>query len=107
PLPEKLIRAVAATGTKTLTLGMETGSERLRYLIAKGVKDQDVAPAVDLAADCGFQRLKAYYMVGLPTEVDEDVEAIVNQARFIKERFAAATGRRGAEVVLNVSSFVP
>src|SRR5581483_9589617 len=40
PLPEKLIRAVSATGTKTLTLGLETGSERLRYLIAKGVKDE-------------------------------------------------------------------
>jgi len=107
PLPEKLIRAVAATGTKTLTLGLETGSERLRYLIAKGVKDEDVAPAVDLAADAGFQRLKAYYMVGLPTETQEDVEAIVHQARFIKERFSAATGRRGAALVLNVSSFVP
>ncbi|MBV8085165.1 MAG: radical SAM protein [Chloroflexi bacterium] len=107
PLPEKLIRAVAATGTKTLTLGLETGSERLRYLIAKGVKDEDVAPAVDLAADAGFQRLKAYYMVGLPTETHEDVDAIVRQAQFIKERFSQATGRHGAELVLNVSCFVP
>lgn len=107
PLPEKLIRAVAATGTKTLTLGLETGSERLRFIIAKGVKDIDVAPAVDLAADCGFQRLKAYYMVGLPTETPEDVEAIVRQAIEVKERFAAKTGRHGAELVLNVSCFVP
>jgi radical SAM superfamily enzyme YgiQ (UPF0313 family) len=107
PLPEKLIRAVAATGTKTLTLGLETGSERLRYYIAKGVKDRDVAPAVDLAADCGFQRLKAYYMIGLPTETHEDQDALVDQARFVKERFAAKTGRRGAELVLNVSCFVP
>jgi radical SAM superfamily enzyme YgiQ (UPF0313 family) len=107
PLPETLIRAVAATGTKTLTLGIETGSERLRHYIAKGVKDQDVAPAVDLAADCGFQRLKAYYMVGLPTETQEDLDQLVAQARFIKERFAAKTGRHGAELVLNVSCFVP
>nr|ALG05235.1 hypothetical protein 5E7_014 [uncultured bacterium 5E7] len=107
PLPETLIRAVAATGTKTLTLGLETGSERLRYYIAKGVKNADVAPAVDLAADCGFQRLKAYYMVGLPTETREDLDELVNQARFIKERFAAKTGRHGAELVLNVSCFVP
>jgi len=107
PLPEKLIRAVADSGTKTLTLGLETGSERLRYYIAKGVKDKDVAPAVDLAADCGFQRLKAYYMVGLPTETQEDLDALVSQAQFIKQRFAAKTGRRGAELVLNVSCFVP
>jgi radical SAM superfamily enzyme YgiQ (UPF0313 family) len=107
PLPETLIRAVAATGTKTLTLGLETGSERLRYYIAKGVKDQDVAPAVDLAADCGFQRLKAYYMVGLPTETIEDLDQLVEQAKFIKARFAAKTGRHGAELVLNVSCFVP
>ncbi len=107
PLPEKLIRAVAATGTKTLTLGLETGSERLRYFIAKGVKDRDVAPAVDLAADCGFQRLKAYYMVGLPTETREDLDALIAQAQFVKERFSAQTGRRGAELVLNVSCFVP
>jgi radical SAM superfamily enzyme YgiQ (UPF0313 family) len=107
PLPETLIRAVAATGTKTLTLGIESGSERLRHYIAKGVKDQDVAPAVDLAADCGFQRLKAYYMIGLPTETHEDLDALIDQAQFIKERFAAKTGRRGAELVLNVSCFVP
>ncbi|HLY68020.1 MAG TPA: radical SAM protein [Chloroflexota bacterium] len=107
PLPETLIRAVAATGTKTLTLGIESGSERLRHYIAKGVKDKDVAPAVDLAADCGFQRLKAYYMVGLPSETPEDLDMLVEQARFIKERFAAKTGRHGAELVLNVSCFVP
>ena len=107
PLPETLIRAVAASGTKTLTLGLETGSERLRNFIAKGVKDKDVAPAVDLAADCGFQRLKAYYMIGLPTETREDVDQLVEQAKFIKARFAAKTGRHGAELVLNVSCFVP
>ncbi|HVA25160.1 MAG TPA: radical SAM protein [Chloroflexota bacterium] len=107
PLPETLIRVVAASGTKTLTLGLETGSERLRNYIAKGVKDKDVAPAVDLAADCGFQRLKAYYMVGLPTETPDDLDLLVEQARFIKERFAAKTGRHGAELVLNVSCFVP
>src|SRR5581483_9760084 len=107
PLPEKLIRAVAETGTKTLTLGIESGSERLRHYIAKGVKDRDVAPAVDLAADCGFQRLKVYYMVGLPTETREDLDQMIEQASFIKQRFSAATGRRGAEVVLNVSCFVP
>ncbi len=107
PLPETLIRAVAASGTKTLTLGLETGSERLRHYIAKGVKDKDVAPAVDLAADCGFQRLKAYYMVGLPTETREDLDALIDQAKFIKQRFAAKTGRHGAELVLNVSCFVP
>jgi len=107
PLPEKLIRAVASTGTKTLTLGIETGSERLRFMVAKGVKDIDVPPAVDLAADCGFQRLKGYYMIGLPTETQEDVDAIVRQAVEIKQRFAAKTGRRGAELVLNVSCFVP
>jgi radical SAM superfamily enzyme YgiQ (UPF0313 family) len=107
PLPEKLIRAVAETGTKTLTLGIESGSERLRHYIAKGVKDQDVAPAVDLAADCGFHRLKAYYMVGLPTETHDDLDLLIDQATFIKQRFSAKTGRRGAELVLNVSCFVP
>ncbi|MBV9119196.1 MAG: radical SAM protein [Chloroflexi bacterium] len=107
PLPEKLIRAVAASGTKTLTLGLETGSDRLRFYIAKGVKDSDVPAAVDLAADCGFQRLKAYYMVGLPTETQDDLDAIVRQAIEIKQRFAAQTGRRGAELVLNTSCFVP
>ena len=107
PLPETLVRAVAASGTKTLTLGMESGSERLRRYVAKGVHDEDVAPAVDLAAACGFQRLKVYYMVGLPTETQDDLDQMVVQSRAIKQRFSAATGRRGAEVVLNVSCFVP
>jgi radical SAM superfamily enzyme YgiQ (UPF0313 family) len=46
-------------------------------------------------------------MVGLPTETQDDLEQLVAQAKFIKQRFAAKTGRHGAEVVLNVSSFVP
>lgn len=107
PLPEALIRAVAGTGTKTLTLGMESGSERLRRYVAKGVHDRDVAPAVDLAADCGFTRLKIYYMVGLPTETQDDLDQMIEQSKQIKQRFSAASSRRAAQVVLNVSCFVP
>jgi radical SAM superfamily enzyme YgiQ (UPF0313 family) len=100
PLSETLVKSLAESGSQTLTLAPEAGSERLRALIHKGISTDDVMRAADLAARYDFPRLKLYFMLGLPTEIEEDVQAIVDLVTVVGQRFS----RR---VTVNVTPFVP
>jgi len=76
PISEPLIRALAAGGNQTLTIAPEAGSDRLRRVINKPQTEDDLLHAVELAQANNFSQLKMYFMVGHPTETDEDIEAI-------------------------------
>ncbi len=105
-LSETLVKCLADGGARSLTVAPEAGSQRLRDVINKGITEDDVLRAVALAAQHGMRAIKLYYMIGLPTETDEDVEAIVTlteRARAAAER----TARRSIEVVCSVTPFVP
>ena len=100
PLPETLLQALAESGTQTLTLAPEAGSERLRRMVNKGVTEADIVSAVECANAHRFRRLKLYFMLGLPTENEQDVEAIAQLCEAVAARFS---GR----VTANVTPFVP
>jgi radical SAM superfamily enzyme YgiQ (UPF0313 family) len=100
PPSATLIRALAESGTRSLTIAPEAGSERLRRVINKTQSEDDVLRAVDLAAACGLDQVKLYFMLGLPTEQEEDVAALVDLA-------VACTGRFSGKVTVNVTPFVP
>ena len=100
PLSEALAKSLAESGSQTLTLAPEAGSERLRTLIHKDISTDDVKRAADLAARYDFPRLKLYFMLGLPTETEEDVQAIVDLVTAVGQRFS----RR---ITVNVTPFVP
>jgi radical SAM superfamily enzyme YgiQ (UPF0313 family) len=100
PLPESLLQALVESGTRTLTIAPEAGSQRLRTLINKGVSEDDVLRAATAAARHGFAQLKLYFMVGLPGETDDDVQAITALALAVTDRF-----RR--RVTVNLTPFVP
>jgi len=100
PLPEALVRALAESGVQTLTIAPEAGSQRLRTLINKNVSEDDMMRAAELAARYGFAQLKLYFMLGLPTETDEDVQALVDLVLAVRERFP----RR---ITVNITPFVP
>jgi len=100
PLPETLVRALAESGAQTLTIAPEAGSQRLRTLINKNVSEDDIMRAAELAARYDFAQLKLYFMLGLPTETDEDVQALVDLALMVRERFP----RR---ITVNITPFVP
>ncbi|HSR29480.1 MAG TPA: radical SAM protein [Anaerolineae bacterium] len=99
-LSEPLVRAMADSGARTLTIAPEAGSQRLRKVINKTQTEEDVLRAVDLAARHGLAQLKLYFMLGLPTEEEQDVQALVDLARACAERFAR-------QVTVNVTPFVP
>ena len=97
---EPLIRALAESDTRTLTIAPEAGSGRLRRFINKTQTEDDVLRAADLAARYGFHRLKLYFMLGQPTETEDDVAAIADLALRVKARF------RG-RVTLDATPYVP
>ena len=102
---ETVARALAAGGARTMTLGVEAGSQRLRDLVHKDITDEDIERAVEVAAAAGFSQAKLYFMVGLPGETDADVMAIAELAG----RLGARLDRhhRGGRVVVSVMPFVP
>jgi len=85
-----------------LTFAPEAGSARLRRVINKKVNESDLLRSLDIALEFGWRRLKLYYMLGLPTETDDDVEELVQLTEFI-------LGIGGKRLNLNVtlSTFIP
>jgi len=94
------IRRVRKTG---FTVAPEAGTERMREVINKGIAEQDLLDTCRDAARAGWNLIKFYFMVGLPTETDEDVDAIASLARQARE--AAATGR--LQITVSAATFVP
>lgn len=96
------IKKVRKTG---FTLAPEAGSERLRQVINKGIKEEDLVGSAQTAFALGWRIIKLYFMIGLPTETDEDLDALVDLAARVK---AAGRGTQGgADVNVSVSTFVP
>lgn len=100
PISEPLIRALAESGTQTLTIAPEAGSVRMRKIINKPQSDQQLLYAVDLAARYNFPQLKMYFMIGQPTETEADVEAIADIVLATRDRFAR-------HLTINATPYVP
>lgn len=98
-------------GRKTgLTFAPEAGTQRLRDVINKGVRKEDLLAAAKAAFAAGWSSLKLYFMIGLPTERQEDLDGIVELARTTAELGSQVGGRKGGrrpEVTVSVSNFVP
>jgi radical SAM family uncharacterized protein/radical SAM-linked protein len=98
----ELIRSVRKTG---FTLAPEAGSQRLRDVINKNIVFEDVAKTVRDAFDMGWRLVKLYFMIGLPTETDEDLDAIVDMVRQLNT-IKGPKGRNG-RLNVSVTTFIP
>jgi radical SAM family uncharacterized protein/radical SAM-linked protein len=87
------------------TVAPEAGSARLRAVINKGVTEEDLLGHVTRLFEAGWQSAKLYFMIGLPTETDEDVQAIADLA--VKALQCAPRGAKRLQVTVSVSTFVP
>ena len=108
-LSRPLIERLAASGHKTISIAPEAASERLRKVINKGITEADILRAADLVFGAGIPNLKLYFIIGLPTEEQEDVDAVIDLARKVREVqlvHARQAGRIG-RITLSVNSFVP
>ena len=100
----KKVQQVRKSG---LTLAPEAGTQRLRDVINKGVTEEDLMQACTNAFASGWNRVKLYFMLGLPTETDEDLAGIAELGYRVSDLYRSITGRMNAHVTISVSSFVP
>ncbi len=94
---------------KTLTFGIEAGTQRLRTLIGKPLTDEEIFEKLAAILDIKPFNLKLYFMVGLPGEAREDVEAIVELVKYMKHLMVRSGAKRGfvGSITVHVSPFVP
>ncbi len=90
-----------------LTFAPEAGTQRLRDVINKGVTEENLLTACGAAFDKGWQAVKLYFMMGLPTETDEDIIGIAQLAKKVVDLYVSIKGKRGVRVTVSVSCFVP
>lgn len=96
----ELVKSLAASGLKTLTIAPEVGSEKMRRVVNKGITEENVFNAVELGLTAGIKAFRLYFMIGLPFEELEDVEEIARLSLRIK-KFC------GGRLTLSVNPFVP
>jgi radical SAM superfamily enzyme YgiQ (UPF0313 family) len=108
-LTPTIVSLLRESGERTLTIAPETGSDRLRRVINKTITNDEILNSAELIFSSGIENLKLYYMIGLPSETDEDLVAIRDltlQLREIMLRHAKARGRIG-RIVGSVNPLVP
>jgi len=104
-LTEELISQVGRVRKTGFTITAEAGNERLRRVINKNISDDEIIQTAQRVLEGGWRNLKLYFMTGLPTETDEDVESIVRLVSRI--RGLTAGGKRFRQINVGVSQFVP
>ena len=104
-LTQAVVDGLADSGQKTITIAPETGSERLRRVINKGISEENLRTAAQLSAKSGIQHMRLYIMIGLPTETDEDIDAIIGLAERMQAHMAEV-GCKG-RLTLSINPFIP
>ena len=93
-----------------LTFAPEAGTQRLRDVINKNITEEDVVSSTSLAFNGGYSGVKLYFMLGLPTETDEDVEGIASLASLVLSQYYTIPKDkrpRGLSITVSTSCFVP
>jgi len=105
-----MARLVGEGARGGLTFAPEAGTQRLRDVVNKNVTEQDLLTTVKTSFEGGWRRLKLYFMIGLPTETDDDVRGIgdlVNKVLVIAREATPPAQRGGIRIAVSVSTFVP
>ncbi len=108
-LTPTIVSLLRESGERTLTIAPETGSDRLRRVINKTITNDEILESAELIFSSGFENLKLYYMIGLPTETDEDLVAIRDLTLQLRDTMllhARSRGRIG-RIVASVNPLVP
>jgi radical SAM superfamily enzyme YgiQ (UPF0313 family) len=108
-LTEPIVRVLRDSGERSITIAPETGSDRLRRVINKTVTNDEILDRAELIFASGIENLKLYYMIGLPTETDEDLVAIRDLTLQMRDRMLKHARGRGqiGRIVGSVNPLVP
>ena len=105
-LDERILDKLAEVKNSSLTFAPEAGSQRMRDVINKNVSEEDLMKTAESVFSRGWTKMKLYFMIGLPTEEDEDVIAIMETANLARKK-AIQCGVKHPTLNVSVSSFVP
>lgn len=104
----KVLQEIQGYKKSGLTFAPEAGTQRLRDVVNKSITDENIYSSVEKAIELGWNNMKLYFMVGLPTETEEDLDGIVTIAKNIMEIKRRVKGNGGKfNVTISVSNFVP
>jgi radical SAM superfamily enzyme YgiQ (UPF0313 family) len=108
-LTESIVRTLQKSGERSITIAPEAGSDRLRRVINKTVTNDEILDRAELIFANGIENLKLYYMIGLPTETDDDLVAIRDLTVQMRDRmlkYARSKGQIG-RIVGSVNPLIP
>jgi radical SAM superfamily enzyme YgiQ (UPF0313 family) len=108
-LTPTILRLLRKSGERTITIAPETGSDRLRRVINKTMTNDEILSAADMIFATGFENLKLYFMIGIPTETDDDLVAIRDLTMQLREVMLTHARPRGhvGRIVGSVNPLVP
>jgi radical SAM superfamily enzyme YgiQ (UPF0313 family) len=104
-----ILRLLRQSGEKTITIAPETGSDRLRRVVNKTLTNDEILNAAEMIFASGMENLKLYFMIGIPTETDEDLVAIRDLTLQLRETMMKHAKGRGhiGRIVGSVNPLVP
>jgi len=104
-----LVRLLRESGERSITIAPETGSDRLRRVINKTITNDEILASAEMIFASGIENLKLYFMIGLPTETDEDLVAMRDLVLQLREIMLAHARGRGhiGRIVGSVNPLVP
>jgi radical SAM family uncharacterized protein/radical SAM-linked protein len=103
---ESLAREIARVRKTGFTIAPEAGTQRMRDVINKNITEQDVMNSCSVAFEEGWSAMKMYFMIGLPTETDEDVAGIAEVGRKVRE-LGKTRYKKNVKATCSASYFVP
>ncbi len=104
-LTKSIIESLKEVRKTGFTIAPESGSQRLRDIINKDITDEEIMETIEKVVDAGWLTIKLYFMIGLPFEEEEDIEAILNLIYEINK--ITKRSKRGVKINVTISPFVP
>jgi radical SAM-linked protein len=101
-LDNSLVSLMQHLGREGLTIAPEAGSQRLRDVINKNLSEEEILRGVEIALSLSWQKIKLYFMIGLPEETDEDIQGIIDLINKIN-----TLGKRRLSISVTLSPFTP
>jgi radical SAM family uncharacterized protein len=104
-----LIHCLREGEERTVAIAPETGSERLRRLLKKGYSEEEILKSIDTLVENGLYQIKCYFLIGLPSETDEDIKGILLLAKGIRHRILSYSKdqKKRWRLTLSVNPFIP
>jgi radical SAM family uncharacterized protein/radical SAM-linked protein len=106
-LTESLMAQIKRVRKTGFTIAPEAGSQRLRDVINKNITEEDLTETLRLAFGLGWGLVKLYFMIGLPSETEEDLKGIVRLVRKLQKDRVPVPGGRRRDITVSVSTFIP